>query len=132
MQIIKNPSEEQLSQLQNVLNRESNAGIADIFGAQVSHYLAMEDAGSLVGVASISVHGAECAELYKLYVVPSYRAKGIGKRLFDETLRLLNEEKLTGLFIEIAGESRPFWESVVANHKTQWYDNNKFVVAING
>lgn len=132
MQIIKNPSEEQLSQLQNVLSREANAGIGDIFGVQVSHYLAMEDAGSLVGVASISVHGAESAELYKLYVVPSCRTKGIGKQLFDETIRFLNQENLTELFIEMEGESRPFWESVVSNHKIQWYDDHKFGVAING
>ena len=109
MQVIKNPSKEQLDQLQSILSGEPYSGIVDIYGVEVSHYLAIEDAGSLVGVASICILGTECAELHKLYVIPSYRARGIGTKLFEETLRFLSERKLNELLIEMEDNSQPFW-----------------------
>lgn len=129
MKIIEGPSEEQLSRLQEVLGNEKDAGIVDIFGPMVSVYLGAVDADSLVGVASISL-GEECAELYKLYVIPSNRRKGIGRTLAEATVEYLRVRNIRELNVEIVGRSRHFWESFASDFEILWYSHEKFRIAI--
>jgi len=131
MKIIENPSEEQLHQLQEVLSNEQNVGIVDIYGVMVSVYLGAEDASALAGVASISL-GEECAELYKLYVVPSRRGDGIGRALAEATIEYLRARNIRELNVEISGRSRGFWEKFASRYETQWYSSEKFGVMVPG
>lgn len=131
MKIIESPSEEQLNQLQEVLGNEQNAGIVDIFGPMVSVYLGAEDAGSLVGVASISLW-EECAELYKLYVAPSHRRRGIGRALAEATIEYLKVRNIRELDVEISGRSRDFWESFASRFEILWYSHEKFGITVPG
>jgi GNAT superfamily N-acetyltransferase len=131
MRIIENPSQKQLDELQEVLAKDQDAGIIDIGGYMVSLYLAAEDAGSVIGVASIClVEGG--AELYKLYVAPSHRGKGVGKALLKRSLELLTARNIKELLIEIAGNSHDFWNQVASKYTVQWYDYEKFGILIDG
>jgi GNAT superfamily N-acetyltransferase len=131
MQIIENPSDEQLRKLQEVLRGERLTGIVDIFGVAVSVYLGAEVAGSLVGVASIQI-GTEEAELYKLYVIPTYRGKGIGRALVETSIEYLRARNIREVNVEISGDSYGFWQSITADRNIEWYADEKFGISVGG
>ncbi|MCE7912986.1 MAG: N-acetyltransferase [Candidatus Brocadia sp. AMX3] len=133
MKIIDNPSEQQLSKLQEILDNEKNAWIVDIGGYLVSDYIAaIDDSGELVGVASIIMYESENAELHKLYIAPAHRRRGIGHTLFEATIDHLRTSGIRKILIEVVGNSSQFWSTVVTPYKTHWYDDSKFEIIVSG
>ncbi len=124
MQIIENPPKTALQNLQEVLEKERPEGIVDIWVCFNPFYLAVECAGSIVGVASISL-GDDAAEIYKLYVAPDHRRSGVARKLFDEALNFFCQHGINEVFVEIASEAGRLWfqsatSGLVVNH---YYDN---------
>jgi GNAT superfamily N-acetyltransferase len=131
MEIIKNPSREQLSSIQEVLQIDTGVGIVDIYGVLVTDYFVIIESEHPVGVASISRMGA-CAEIYKLYVIPSSRGKKYGKTLLDESINFLAESGVDEVFIDMVGSSHGFWEKATREYKLKEYGCGKFSIVING
>lgn len=132
MRINDNPTKKQLEKLQSKLSKESNVGITDIYGNMVQDYFALEAGGDLIGVASISPFGDGSAELFKLYIDPEQRGKGLGVYLLKETLNLLVSKGFIEIFVETTPESREFWEKIKATFSTTLYDHNKFGINVSG
>jgi len=63
-------------------------------------------------IAVATVHGNDCPELYKLYVIPEYRGKGIGVKLFEYIAQTLKQNGYKELFVEMVDSSIPFWEKI--------------------
>lgn len=78
-----------------------------------------------IGVASMSCGDKSC-EIYKLYISPSHRRKGIGSALVNKAVEISRKNGATEVFIEIAGNSRPFWTKVTRNKKIHCYSGEKF------
>jgi len=129
MKFIYPASEEQLSKIQWILDKNPEPGIVDIRASFNSSSIVAEETGSILGVATI-IWGDDASELYKLYVVPNHKRKGVGTALANKTIDILKEHNVKELLIEIAGESRPFWENFILNHRTINFDYDKFSIAI--
>ncbi|MGV6475000.1 GNAT family N-acetyltransferase [Azotobacter vinelandii] len=129
MRIIENPPNHQLIKLQEVLSKDTEAGIDDIWGTLVFDYIGAEDNGVLVGVASVSLND-EFAEIYKLYVAPSQRGKGIGSLILERTIQYVRERGVRALGVEIAGNSYSFWEKATSNYRIKKYSDTKFEIII--
>lgn len=119
-----------LNYLQEILNANPEPGIANILvnRSPISkpYYIVAEDAGLAVGVASINC-GEELCELYKLYVVPSSKGKGIGTALVVKVLEILRQRNVKTLAIEMAEGSFPFWQKFAETHPLEpFYDNKYF------
>ncbi|WP_417607182.1 GNAT family N-acetyltransferase [Oceanimonas baumannii] len=131
MRIIESPSNKQLDLLQAELNEEKNVGIVDIYGPLISFYLAAEDKNSILGVVGISFdEGDDCAEIYKLYVSPSHRKKGVSTFLLKSAIDILVSKNVKKLYIESTDNSRSFWAKNLAKYKCETYDYNKFSIII--
>ena len=129
MKFIYPASEEQLSKIQRILDKNPEPGIVDIRASFNSSSIVAEEAGSILGVATI-IWGDDASELYKLYVAPNHKRKGVGTALANKTIDILKEHNVKELLIEIAGESRPFWENFILNHRTINFDYDKFSITI--
>jgi GNAT superfamily N-acetyltransferase len=130
MRIIENPTDRQLNDLQKVLENDPGVGIVDIWTMTSPFYLVAEDGGVAVGVASTSL-GEGVAELYKLYVVPSYRGKQVGRQLVDYVIRKLRARYVEELIVEIAGDSYGFWQKLAWEYQLNDYGPGKFGMLIN-
>lgn len=124
MRIIENPPKAELQKLQEVLEKERPEGIADIWVCFNPFYLAVEHAGSIVGVAAISSIG-DVAEIYKIYVAPFHRRSGVARQLFDEALQRFRQHKIREVFVEIASEAGFLWlqSATSGMHLDHHYDN---------
>ncbi len=132
MRIIENPPNTELQKLQEVLEKERPEGIIDIWVCLDPFYLALENSGSIVGVASISL-GDEVAEIYKIYVSPSHRRSGFAKQLFNEALQRLRQRGIKRVFVEIASEAGFLWlTAVVSEIKIDSYDGSKYSFQLDG
>lgn len=131
MRIINDPSPQQLAVLQSELDEENNVGIVDIYGPLISFYLAVEDDDSILGVAGISFEeGDDSAELYKLYVAPSHRSKGVSTFLLKKTIDFLVKKNVKELYIESTDKSLSFWRKILTGYKSNDYCDNKFSILI--
>lgn len=130
MRIIENPSDTALQKLQEVLEKESPEGIVDIWCLIQPFYLAAEDAGSIVGVASIS-WGDDCAEIYKIYVAPHYRRGGIAKQLFGEALQRFRQNGIKQIVVETASEAGfSLLRSVTNGMHVDDLHDNKYIIQL--
>ena len=132
MQIIENPPMAGLDELQDILIRESPGGIVDIWVCINPLYVAAEHGGSIVGVASISMAG-DAAEIYKIYVAPSQRRRGVAKKLFNEALLRLRRHGIKEVFLEMASEAGlALLQAVVLDHQIRKYDDKKYGIQLGG
>lgn len=133
MQIINPPSNEQLNILQNELDKEENVGIVDIYGSSISLSLIAEENDSILGVVRIAFQeGNDSAEIYKLYVAPSHRGKGVSTFMLKRAIEILVKQDAIQLFIESTDNSLSFWEHYLSKCKFEFERNdyNKFTVSI--
>ena len=126
MQIIENPPKTALQNLQEVLEKERPEGIVDIWVCVNPFYLAVECAGSIVGVASISL-GDDAAEIYKLYVAPDHRRSGVARKLFDKALNFFCQHGIKEVFVETTSEAGRLWfQSATSGLDVNHYYDNKY------
>jgi N-acetylglutamate synthase-like GNAT family acetyltransferase len=126
MQIIENPPKTALQNLQEVLEKERPEGIVDIWVCVNPFYLAVECAGSIVGVASISL-GDDAAEIYKLYVAPDHRRSGVARKLFDNALNFFCQHGIKEVFVETTSEAGRLWfQSATSGLDVNHYYDNKY------
>ena len=126
MEIIENPSIEALQKLQEILEKERPGGIVDIWVCIKPYYLAVEHAGSIIGVASISLGCVE-AEIYKIYVSPSYRRQGVARRLFDEALLRFRQYGIKEVLVETASQAgRQWFQSVTLDQRVECMCDDKY------
>lgn len=130
MRFIHPAPQHYLDYLQETLNANPEPGIVDIWVKCnpycSGYYIVAEEAGSAVGVAGLNL-GDELCELFKLYVAPSSKGKGIGTALVDKVLEILRERNVKTLAIEMAEGSFPFWQKFAETHPLEpFYDNKYF------
>lgn len=131
MRIEFHPSKENLKKLQEELSAQISSGIKDIWDPVSDWHIAIMNSDEAIGVATIRKMESR-AELYKLYVSPSSREKGVGRYLFKELISYLGEKGFKELFVEVYGDSDKFWEKIINENKERVtnYDFNKFGVRI--
>jgi ribosomal protein S18 acetylase RimI-like enzyme len=130
--IIENPSESALRQLQDILASERPGGIVDIWVNFSPFYLAAEHDGSIIGVASLSVHDT-AAEIYKLYVAPSHRRSGVAGKLFHGAIHRMRRSGKAEVHIEVTSEAgRSFFEALNLEYNVQEIDQGKYVIQLDG
>lgn len=130
MKINEDPTERQLKDLQKILSGERDAGIVDIWSVLDPLYMVAEEDGNAIGVATISM-GDDIAELYKLYVVPTHRGKGVGGKLVENVVARVRDRNVEELIVEIAGNGADFWERWKARYQTTDYGSDKFGMLLN-
>lgn len=137
--IIQNPPKPRMQALQDVLVTElegtienkKKLGISDIWVSISPFYLAAENNGSIVGVASIS-WGCQAAEIHKIYVAPTHRKKGVAKILFDVALRLFRQNDIEEVIVEIASDAGGlFLQSATAGLCVKHWFDNKYIIYLN-
>ena len=116
----------QLEALQEILNANPEPGIDDIWVTWNPRYIVAEDASLVVGVAGLS-WGDDLCELFKLYVPPSSKRKGVGTALVDKTMEILRENHVAALGIEVVEGSFPFWEKIAEIYPIEHYYDNKYI-----
>lgn len=129
MQFNLSPSKSKLQAIQDQLDKERDQGIRDIWVCVSPCYLAVEEDGVLVGVASLSL-GTDACELYKLYVPSVHRGKGIASSLVEKAIEISKNIGASELQIEIAGESRGFWGKITQHKNIECISCEKFVIKI--
>ncbi|GAB2940345.1 GNAT family N-acetyltransferase [Aquaspirillum soli] len=134
--IVEVPREELIS-LQNILEQEKNSKLRDIWvgdGYGQPIYLAAKYHDQIVGVASISLLFSDidtAAEIYKIYVGPNYRRKGVGQTLFQSAIELILKSEIKNIIIEIASdEGYLFINSLELPVNSELFDRgqNKFEI----
>ena len=130
MKFNESPSNQQLQELQALLDKNPEPGIADIWVTVCPRYLTIEDNGKAVGVASMICLGDEAWELHKLYVARDYRTKGSGAALVQRVIEIAREQGVGELFIEISGDSFPFWQRMAESWKFNEYGGNKYSIQV--
>lgn len=73
----------------------------------------------VVGTIAYKKIGEEIAELKRVYTHQEHRGKGISKRLFNEMLEIVKENKYKKLLVET-------WEKFISGRK--FYEKNNFVL----
>ena len=121
------PSDSQLKAIQNQLEQEEYQGISDIWVCMSPYYFGVEESTMLIGVASMSL-GNEACELYKLYVPISHRGKGVASSLVKKAIEISKNHGTHELYVQIAGNSRGFWEKVVKNENIELISDDNFVI----
>ena len=66
-------------------------------------------AAAPVAVAAVADHG----ELYKLYVLPENRKKGIAEQFVLYLIKKIAVSNKDALFVEMTNQSIPFWERLI-------------------
>ncbi|WP_081060581.1 GNAT family N-acetyltransferase [Burkholderia territorii] len=130
MEILLNPDTRYLEQLQRMLYTEPDLGIVELehkLGA--NYFVAVEDDAPL-GVATVVQWIDGSIELYKLYVAPTHRNRGIGMQLVNRVISELVSHNVPEFIIEIVGESAPFWARVAKGRKIQDYYDGKYGIFI--
>ncbi|WP_081821540.1 GNAT family N-acetyltransferase [Achromobacter sp. DH1f] len=122
-----------LSDLQSSLQRENSSqfsGISDIWANIHPFYVAVKNSDVIVGVCSLSYQeGANSAEIFKLYVVPEFRGRGVARALIKEVVKFLKRNNVDEIFVEVIDESQDFWEKILVEleHK-HWFENKYSLV----
>lgn len=129
MNIIDNPSREQLDKMQNQLAIESGLEIVDIWVAFSPVYILALDSGKEIGVMSLSING-KFAEIYKLYIPAKDRRKNYASELFYFTISYLSSKGVTEVGIEAVGDSYLFWNTIISNYKYEKVDDNRVILDI--
>ncbi|KAB1587912.1 GNAT family N-acetyltransferase [Burkholderia cepacia] len=130
MEILLNPDTRYLEQLQRMLYTEPDLGIVELeykFGA--NYFVAVEGDAPL-GVATVVQWFDGSVELYKLYVAPTHRSKGIGMQLVNRVISELASHDVQEFVIEIAGDSAKFWTQVAKDRKIQDYGEGRYGIFI--
>lgn len=114
MNIIETSEEQLLQQIQNALTEErmtDDVGIFDIWHTlgNSRYFVAIVD-NNPIGVATL--HGYDEPELYKLYVLPSYRNGGVAKQLVKHIIDTLESEQIDDIYVEMTYNSIEFWNSL--------------------
>lgn len=131
MRIIEDPSREDLQKLQDILEKNRQEGIHDIWAVISPWYLAMEHDGVIVGVISVSFYGNEAAEIYKIYVHPAYRRNGVARALFREALRRFCRLGIKQVFFEASSEAGlRFLQSETAGMKVDRNGYDKYIILL--
>jgi len=76
----------------------------------VTVFVARDDAGAAVGMASLKVHDAELGEVKRMYTLPKVRGQRIGSALLQRVEALALEHRLPRLVLE-TGEAPGFEEA---------------------
>lgn len=121
MDIINNPRQELIDQLQKQMDDENQKnppegiGIFDL-GSDFEcwHCMAL-DRGVPLGTAT--VHGNE---LYKLYVAPSHRKKNIAEKLVNHVMFFLKEHGKQEMHVEMTQNSLPFWAKFIEKNRLEF------------
>lgn len=130
IRIIVNPPETNLFDIREILSTDTEREITDILVSINPFYIVAEDGGCTVGIASISM-GDGAAELYKMYVSPLYRRRGVAQALFIELLRVLRNRNIEELYVEtITSAGRAFLQAVTSEFEVQHLHGDKFSVLI--
>lgn len=74
--------------------------------------------------------GGQVAELYKLYVMPAHRKRGLARSIFAAAISSLKRRGVTDLHLEITDESFPFWMHFLQKFDVEQVFGNKFLVHI--
>lgn len=127
MDFIHDADIDQLSELQDCLNKNPIGEIKDIWVVLEPYYIAVTQDDKIVGVISISLFGGG-SELYKLYVMPNYTRRGLGKALVNEAIRFLSKLKIPEVYLEIVGDSYNFWSSALSNLNIENVFGNKYII----
>ncbi|AUU38413.1 TPA: GNAT family N-acetyltransferase [Proteus mirabilis] len=109
-----NPSKKVLDGIQRRLTEENSApnnfvGITDIWMNFSGKYYVAIDNNTAVAVAAVADHG----ELYKLYVLPENRKKGIAEQFVLYLIKKIAVSNKDALFVEMTNQSIPFWERLI-------------------
>jgi GNAT superfamily N-acetyltransferase len=127
MKIIENPGSGLLNELQRMLNSEPDIGIVDIATVMDAFHVLVEENGVPLAVATVI---REPLELFKLYVAPMHRQRGVGQRLVDHVISMAMADGAEEISVEIAGHSRGFWERVTTGRKIRLYGDDKFGILL--
>lgn len=118
MQILRNPDPKYIDQLQRMLNAEPGLGITELeYKLGADHFVAVEHDAPL-GVATVVQWPDGTVELYKMYIAPAHRNRGIGMKLVNHVLSDLESRNVSECVIEIVGDSVRFWQRVANERKT--------------
>ncbi|WP_446471520.1 GNAT family N-acetyltransferase [Xenorhabdus stockiae] len=136
----ENPSKEVLDKIQLILDKENEdtnhlVGIVDIWmpcTCDTNHsvgivdilmpctcngwYCVVMNDDNPIAVASVYKWG----ELYKLYVCPESRGKGIAEQLVLHIIKKNEYLETDGLFVEMTQESINFWDKVIKKNKLRF------------
>ncbi|MFM5072854.1 GNAT family N-acetyltransferase [Aeromonas hydrophila] len=131
MNIIESDNREMLDSIQSTLNlelkSEENVGITDIWPTLGnSRYFIVTLGDKPISVATL--HGYDEPELYKLYVIPSYRGKNVARTLVEHIMSVLYQDGINELFVEMTYSSSGFWESIAADHEVILFDGGSKVI----
>ena len=129
MDIIKSPSKHELDKIQAILEAEINTEIKDVWASLDPHYILVKMDNEVAGVASLNTSLG--LELYKLYVAPKYRKRGVANQLLNHIINEFKPEH-DQLFVEVTSDSVDFWKNVTAALSINTFDSNKFCINLNG
>jgi GNAT superfamily N-acetyltransferase len=92
-------------------------------------WLAVRDAGTMIGFASIGPHDVGVMKLHKLYLLPDYHGKGIGKRALEEIEQVAMQHKSVKLVLNV---NRHNLKAINAYTRAGWHIAEETVVDIGG
>lgn len=127
MEFIHPATDEQVDEIQAILADDPRQGIVDVRGEGLIYHVIVREAGAVIAIASVDSH---TGELWKLYVAPSHKGRGIGTALVNKVIELLRDGGFDELLIEMTEQSFPFWEKFVTGRTLTQTDYNKIAIAI--
>ncbi|MGK8207410.1 GNAT family N-acetyltransferase [Burkholderia cenocepacia] len=130
MQILHNPDQKYIEQLQRMLDNEPGLGITELEYRLGADYFVAVEHDSPLGVATVVQFFDGTVELFKLYVAPTHRMYGVGMQLVNHVIAELASRDVSELVIEIVGESVRFWKRVAKDRKIQSYGNGKYGILL--
>lgn len=129
MKLIYPATQFQADELQKVLDENPEPGIVDIRASVNPVYIVAMDADSVIGVAALN-WGSDLCELYKLYVSPLSKRKGIGRALVEKVIEILRDNNVACLGIQITERSAPFWERMAETYSFKHFYGEKYFLDI--
>lgn len=127
MEFIHPATDEQVDEIQAILSRDPGQGIVDVRGAGPLYHVIVKEGGAIIAIASID---SQIGELWKLYVAPGYKGRGVGTSLVNKVIDLLRDGCFEELLVEMTEQSFPFWEKFVSGRTYTQTDFNKITIAI--
>ena len=127
MEFIHPATDEQVDKIQEILASDPGQGIVTVRGDHPLYHIIVREGGAIIAIASIDSH---IGELWKLYVAPGYKGRGVGTALVNKVIDLLREGCFEELLVEMTEQSFPFWEKFVSGRTFTQTDFNKINIAI--
>lgn len=93
--------------------------IVDIGAPADGVYVVAEIGDEPIGCATVGFFDEESCELYRLFVDPAQRSRGVGGRLVCAVESIARERGLRQLCVEVAG-SRRFWLKYLLSRRANW------------